>query len=465
MSYCEKENIKTLPLSRVVAAAIADSYEDIGKTQQLYSHWAARGLRKLEAESLTVGRQEALIRVNQNTGTGTLPADFDEEIEVYVISNRGTKIPLPLRTGIVNVTLLPKEEEVEVCSRCNQDTKICEEIKITEEENLVVINNATYSEKIIKKLYPNGDYFLEKSTPFFDETTGLVDYVPSSEFITNYDLKDCGCLETTDDNMTKLCEHSPEVYYCYYAGCDNSCSSDYGGYKIFEESGLIVFDRPQNLEFVYIIYRGYMPKRNGQYQVPLVAFEALVEWVKFKSVQNKRSISVREKDYQFQNFVRERNNMDRILGRISLSMIISKIGIVPKFDLDAPQSWSTCFGENNKILSNTEAPVATSCDVAPPTETINSVVRVESKQIAYEKIKFQVGVDPTLKEGESVLVIEDSNILPNSVNVVLNTQTLNENEDDEISYVPAYGASGVVIAFNQPAENLQKYTITYTKFV
>lgn len=100
-------------------------------------------------------------------------------------------------------------------------------------------------------------------------------------------MKVCGCLETTPENIEKIKCCCEDVYYTYYAG-NCGCSRQYGSYKIFEESGRIQFDNQFPFDKVYMEYIGFMPKIKGDYYVPEVAFETLVEWTKWKSIANKR---------------------------------------------------------------------------------------------------------------------------------------------------------------------------------
>jgi hypothetical protein len=324
---------KMSPLSKVVKAAIVDTYEDIGKTQELFSHWAARGLKKLNRETLKTGTQYVILKVNRNTNTATLPCDFEEETFVGRINEYGVKIPLKKNTGIINVLGL-KDETVSSCDKCKQDKSICEDLKVTEEVELVTINNEVYEKTITKKLYPTGEYYLETKTPVLDVADNVtVTFFTQKEFIGKVDLKPCGCLEPTVNNASLLKLHNPNLYYRYYARCSAVCEARDGGYRIFEDTGLIQFDRGYNLDYVYMEYRGFMPRINGQYYVPSVAFETLVNYIKFKSVENKKSVSLPERNWVFGQYKRERDNMNKELGRVSLSSILHAVISIPKFDL------------------------------------------------------------------------------------------------------------------------------------
>lgn len=332
MTDCSTELKRTVPLYKVVSAAIVDSYEDIGRTQQVFSHWAARGLKKLDREVLKTGLRKVTLVVNRSTNTATLPPDFSEEHFVGVIIN-GKKVPLQLRPEIVDSKGTEEILCEDKCEKCNQDKAICNDLTITEDTVLVTINDVVYEQTIIKKLYPNGDYYLETKIPVWNIADSVVEYKTTKEFITALDLKPCGCIDETPANIEKIQCCSPDVYCSYFAPCDNSCTVDYGGYRIFEETGLIQFDNTTAFTKVYMEYWGFMPKKNGQYQVPEIAFETLVEWVKFKYIDGKRNIPNADKVWRWTRYTIERKNMEKIKGRISLSQIIQAIGLIPKFDI------------------------------------------------------------------------------------------------------------------------------------
>lgn len=333
MAECAKELKRTVPLYRVVAAAVVDSFEEIGKVQQVYSHWASRKLKELNRQVLKMGIRKVTLTVNRNTNTATLPPDFGEEIFVGVIVD-GTKIPLKLRPELVdykNLEDIPCEDK---CEKCNQSKSVCEDLTITEETVLVNINDSIYEQTIIKKLYPDGRYFLETRIPVWDVESETVIYTTTKQFVTALDLKPCGCIDETPENIEKIKCCAYDVYCCHFSDCDNTCTDDYGGYRVFEDTGLIQFDAIGKFKQVYIEYTGFMPKKNGQYMVPEVAFETLVEWIKFRNIDGRRSSPNVDKKWRFDMFRVARGNMEKEIGRIGLSQIMQAINSTPKFDID-----------------------------------------------------------------------------------------------------------------------------------
>jgi len=363
---CPDKLKKLTPISRVVNAAAIDAYEEIGKVQQLYFHWAARGLKKLQKESLKSGRRSCLITVNQNTRTASLPADFEEELFVGYINDYGEKVSIPLKTNLINTNSITTIECEDTCAKCGQDSTICNDLTVTETEEVVVVNDTTAIKTIIKKLYPDGSYYLETTIPYWNVTKEEIDYATTKEFIAAIDLLDCGCINPTVENLETVKSCCYDAYCTYYAGCSPVCDVESGGYKIFEETGLIQFDYKFRHTQVYMEYLGFIPKLNGQLAVPEVAFETLVEYVKAMAVDGKKNVSNPDKAYRWTRYNIERKAMLKVMSRFSLDDVIYIISLTPKFDWTAP-SWnnycpvttSTVTVDNSNICEVTSASCST----------------------------------------------------------------------------------------------------------
>lgn len=469
-----------VPMSKVVKASIIDVYGDLGRTQERFSHWAARGLRKLTRETLRIGKRRVLLPISRNTLSATLPPDCDGVTFVGIIDDEGKKIPLVQKSNLV-YTAGVEEVEPDACDVCSQDKNICEQVYNSEEINLIEIDGEVYEEVVNKKMYPNGDYFEEKTTPVKDLETGLITSIPSSQFVTNFDIKECGCLDDSSDNLCKIREHCPDIYTSYYVSVDCSCAPlDFGGCSILEDEGLIIVEPQYPYDNIYVEYIGFIPKANGQYLVPQVAFEALVNFIKFKSVENKKGIPIGERDWYFRNYVRERDNMEKILYRVSLSQIIYAAGLTPKLSIyTGNDGWYKSY-QNNINMNRCRSSRSTSktCGENEP-QVIQTVIKTQTttNDLIYRKLKFSVGDSvitdddgpvayaQPLQEGDTVLFIGEAGIKKGSVNVVLNTQTLHENVIDQVGYGVVYGLNGATVTMNQEAESDQKYSITYTKAV
>ena len=349
---CTIENNKLVPLSKVVSASILDTYGDIGKLEQRYSFWAARGLKLQYIQVLPKIKHKVLLTVNANTHTATLPLDFDEATMVAGIDQNWNKVPFKLNNRLVdskNVIDIPCEDK---CPKCNQDTNICNDLVVTENTYPILINDTYYIKTVIKKLYPNGDYYLETTTPTLDIENDTIDYVVKKEFIAAFDLKPCGCLDTTPNNIITLQNFCPDIYCNYYAPCNTSCNVSYG-YKIFEESGLIQFDTNFPYDKCYLEYNGFIQKIGGQYYVPYVAFETLVEWTKWRAIKDKNNVPQSRILLQRDDYRTAKQDMQKVLGRISLFQITRAAALLPKLSVD--YNWYSCFNgsSNSSVLNST----------------------------------------------------------------------------------------------------------------
>lgn len=375
---CPDKLKKLVPLSKVVSASIIDLWEDAGKMQQLVFYWAARELKLMQNQTLKSGRRNALITVNQNTRTASLPPDFDSELFVGYIKH-GKKIPIPLKTNLINTNSIETIECEDTCAKCGQDATICNDLTVTESTEIVVVGDTTATKTTIKKLYPDGSYYLETTIPYWDIANSEVAYATTKEFIAAIDLLDCGCINPTVENIETIRDCCYDAYCCHYAPCSDVCDNNSGGYKIFEETGLIQFDynfarkHPQ----VYLEYRGFIPKLNGQLAVPEVAFEALVEAVKFRVVEGKRNVSNPDKAWRLSMKNIARKAMVKVMARLSLDDIIYAVSLTPKFDWTAP-SWNdycpvpdtqTTCTISNSILTGCEEMPAVCCPTPSPLRT------------------------------------------------------------------------------------------------
>lgn len=351
MNTCQDTNINQVPLLKAVRASIVDVHGNITELQEKHSFWAARGLRKMQREVLKVGKTKILLPINRNTMTATMPLDFGTDIFVGAIVN-GKKVQMKASGKFADVCNIQEVPLEDACTSCGQDKTICEDLSITESVVLVVINGSAYENVTVKKMYPNGDYYLEKSFWYQDIETGAAVQAPlQREFITNFGLNPCGCIGKTPENIQKLQTHCYDCYCCNYAECSRDISSY--EYAIMEDTGLIQVEYNYPYDFIYLEYLGFMPKRNGQYMVPEVAFETIVEWTKWMAIKDKNGVERwRIKDAE-KYYTGARARMVQQLTRTSISRIISIFRSTPKFNLDYDNSWYSCFDKNaiNSLVS------------------------------------------------------------------------------------------------------------------
>jgi hypothetical protein len=401
------------PLSSIVNAAIIDTREDKGKVEQLFYHWGARGIKKLNTELFKSGKRRVLLTVNKSTHTATLPPDFDGELFVGYIDNDGYKVPIKHNNNLVNIDNIDEPACEDKCPKCNSNKSICNDLAITVETSTVTVNGTNYEQTVTKKMQPNGDYFLESNIPYFDASSGTVIYHVSKEFITHIDLKPCGCIDNTPANVEAIKICNPDVYCRYYA--HYASTSDKGEYNIFPETGLIQLSPSFPNNKLYLEYRGFLLKVNGQYQVPSVAFETLVEWVKWKYIADKRNISRFDKDYQFNRYRIEKSNLSIVLTRTSLSRILNAILTTPKFDIFIDKWYSNCATAKTEVVS-----LPASADCAD-----SSIVSSNPSQSVSGYIPYTLGVIAGMPsapvDGSSVYQLD---ALKGAIN--LNQLTLND---------------------------------------
>lgn len=331
---------KLVPLSKVVNGAILDMWGDAGKDQQLAFYFAASEFKDMQRQTLKNGIRHALITVNQNTRTASLPPDFDEETFVGYIRH-GKKIPIPLRTNLINERSITTIECEDTCKKCGQDADICNDLTVTVSTEIVVLNSSqTATKTTIKKLYPDGSYYLETTVPYnVAPENDVIAYATTKEFIAAIDLLDCGCINPTVENIETIRDCCYDCYCAHYMGCSSVCDNDSGGYKIFIETGQIQFDYKFRHTQVYLEYRGFIPKLNGQLAVPAVAETALREATKFRMIEGKKNVSNPDKLFRLNMKNIARRAMIKTMARLSIDDIVYAVSLTPKFDWTAP-SWN-----------------------------------------------------------------------------------------------------------------------------
>ena len=369
MSKTTQQDLRTfIPLNKVVKQAALDMYADYERVQSQFTAWATRGIKKLTTETLKSPKRYAILTINKNLNSAALPCDFKEEIGVYLIDSCNEKIPLIINPKIVP-TALAKDIgcESECESKCGCYPKqLCSDIQTTQVVNKINIGGTEYDETVTTTLLPNGEYYVVTTTPVVNLVSTGIQYINKKEYLTTFDLESCGCVKPTAQNAARLEATCFDAWCCYCSPCGSS-NSDVGGYRIFEENGTIVFDGAVAHDKAYIEYRGFLPKSGNEYLVPEVAFETLIEYTKHKSIANKKGVPQWERRDQFDAYVRERGNMTKVMGRMTLADIIHSALIVPKFEYN----YNVCGGSGGFVASNsTTTNIATSAAIETTTATI-----------------------------------------------------------------------------------------------
>jgi hypothetical protein len=345
-----------VPITRIAKRAALDMYADYEKEQARYMAWAIDFLKKLVRETLKSPKKYAFLTVNKHLNNAVLPCDFKEEIGVYVIDNCGKKVQLVSNQHIINSQLATDIGcESECKEKCGCYPKqLCDELQTTQVVKKIRIGEVDYDETVTSTLMPNGEYYVVTTTPVLNTVEGEIEYINKKEYITSFDLNTCGCIKPTEQNSARLEAVCYDAWCCYCAPC--STSSEVGGYRIFEESGTIHVDGGFAGDKIYLEYRGFLPKSGNEYLAPEVAFETIIEHTKYKSIQNKKGVPQWERRDQFDSYLRERSNMTKVMGRISIADILDSALKIPKFQYN----YNACGGAGSYI------PVSTTTIVAAP---------------------------------------------------------------------------------------------------
>lgn len=318
----------TIPLSKIVKAAAIDLGEDFTKVEATFNHFAVRGFKKLSNEILRLGINRVILPIHQSLKTATLPLDFKKESFVGTIDANGNKYAFETKGNIT--TEVREEACIDKCEECNQALDICEKLEVVESKTSVVINNQTY-ENITYRYLEAGTYYVIKKQWVYNTVLQHVEQLTTKEFITDFDMLECGCIAPTAQNISKIETHCFDCYAACYSPCCND--SNLGTYRIFEDLGIIQFDRKIQYNKVYLEYYGCLPKKNGVFHVPEVAEETLIYFVKYKANEHKKSVTETEKQRIWRSYTIEKNNLSIILGRISLSDFRNIIYKGPQFQI------------------------------------------------------------------------------------------------------------------------------------
>lgn len=383
----ERKDITSfIPLNKIVKRAILDMYGDFAKDESRYQAWAIDGLKKLTRETLKSGKRYAVININKNLNSAVLPCDFKEEIFVGLIDNCGEKVPLNINSNIVNNFLI--ENEVPCDQNCPSDCKcypkqLCNDLQTTQIINKIILNDNEYDQTVTTTLLQNGEYYKVTTTPIWNTVTSEIDYVNTKEYITTFDTATCGCIKPTETNNHLLAACNWDLYCCYCTSCRQS-NTDFGGYKIFYETGTIHFDGSMIYDKLYLEYRGGLPKSGNEYLVPEVAYETLIEYTKHKAIANKKGVPQWEKRDQFSAYDRERSNMTKVMGRISLHDVIHSAMNVPQFVYNLNGCYSPAkISSGGGVTTPSQVLVTQYVNVPSPAPAVTrpTVIRVQGSEL------------------------------------------------------------------------------------
>lgn len=362
MATTTLQDLRTfIPVSNIVKQAILDMYGDYEKDQARFTNWAIRAIKKLTRETLKSPKRYAMLTINKNLNNAVLPCDFKEEIGVYLLNNCNEKVPLTINPRITQAALIQDIGcEAECEAKCGCFPKqLCDDIQTTQVVNQLRIGDTLYDQTVTTTLLPGGEYYVVTTTPVLNTVTSGIDYINTKEYLTTFDLAECGCIKPTAQNSARLEHLCFDAWCCHCSECSGDTSTR-GGYRIFEENSIIQFDGAMKCDKAYIEYRGFLPKSGNEYLVPEVAEDTIRELAKSYSIQNKKGVALWERREQFDHYTRERDNMTKVMGRMTLADIIHSALLVPKFNYNFNRNCWTDDMCNNEDSSSENATATTS---------------------------------------------------------------------------------------------------------
>jgi hypothetical protein len=94
--------------------------------------------------------------------------------------------------------------------------------------------------------------------------------------------------------------------------------------------------------------------------------------------------------------------------------------------------------------------------------TMGSLIACFLSNLVFVPLQFTIGQPGSpMTAGQTILIINQANIIQDSVNVILSGVVLDRNDSSQISYTLVYGTNNVTITFNQAVSGGQTYVITY----
>lgn len=95
---------------------------------------------------------------------------------------------------------------------------------------------------------------------------------------------------------------------------------------------------------------------------------------------------------------------------------------------------------------------------------IGSLITCFLQNLVFVPLQFTIGdVGSPMTAGQTVLSINQANIIQDSVNVILGGVVLDRDDDTQVSYTVSYiGNTSMTITFNQAVQAGQTYIIIYS---
>lgn len=323
-----KDRTQYATATAIVRRVAMDMREDYDSIKARCYVWAISGIKKLYRENRFSKKRYAILTVNKALRNVVLPEDCREITFIGYIDGNGMRVPIHPNNEIVNTPFIPEYGcDIACDSGCVgcYPKSICNDLEKVFSKEAIAIEGGIYYKEIKRTILSSGEYFEETRTPYWDTENTRIAYHEEERYITKFDVEKCGCIKTTEENKECLKRVSYDTYCCYCSSvCDNYKLI---GYKVFWETGTLSFDNTINFDKLYIEYTGCIPKVGNEFVVPEIAIESIIEYVKWCSVRDNKSIDRGTKRDYFERWKMESENLDIVKNRINFYDIINALAI------------------------------------------------------------------------------------------------------------------------------------------
>lgn len=281
--------------------------------------------------------KRVFLDVDKHTNSIKLPSDNILFSSISVINDCNKLIPLVMNSSIADQDIIDATIDKKCkCNECDCQNEDCGSIYkyelITETVSMVMPDNSfqDFEKTIIKRIDKDGQIWQEINEPviIFDEN-GVhtsTEIVPKIEAICKLDIKECGCVEDTESNKSKLSECSFAQIFAVESGSCNPCYAHNNPYtyNINEEETRVYFDT--NFDFDKVLLRYYSNESNSEIEIPIIAKEAVLlgtEWKAslFSNEKSRYGVS-RTRDFKFE-YVQACEELDTLIHRMTVKEFIN----------------------------------------------------------------------------------------------------------------------------------------------
>ncbi len=273
--------------------------------------------------------------------------DADGSLISFVFDNTINDVPLPTGTNACETC-----NEVDVYGQCFNNITV-----VTKE---VVIDGDPYTEKIWKKLCPNGDVMEVREIPTRDfdaDGEPIVTTHTQERVIANLELKTCGCVKKTERNIECVKAQCgtllPSTLARLSHPTNNKVGTRVGRIKISQGRIWIAGHVP---DYLILSYQTNGVCGESEIMVPEYAVSALLFGTKWRSIAlatNQNPNMVRASEIAYESQVEK---MDMFLNPIRVEEFMNVQMVIPKWGSEIDQSsmksgyWYNC--ENICQLDN-----------------------------------------------------------------------------------------------------------------